>query len=42
VRLKVEQSAREEARREAYLAREKATVEAQETRKRKAEKLSPE
>jgi len=32
----------EQARREAYLARKKATAEAQEARKRKAEKLSPE
>jgi len=38
----VEQLAIDQARREAYLAREKATAEAQEARKRKAEKLSPE
>jgi hypothetical protein len=34
--------AREQARREDYLAREKALAEAQEARKRKVDKLPPE
>ena len=38
----VEQLARDQARREAYLAREKGTAEAQEAKKLKAKKQSPE